>query len=128
MGSLRFTPPRAARQPLESRLGVGRPSRSGRRRSGPSRSGRLRALVICLAFAGLVLEGTGCRLNSAARPVGVQPEITSLVIDPVTLKPVAPAEEARPVKSEDTGGLDALEERGESSLDRLLRERLEIGE
>ena len=76
---------------------------------------RLRRLTACvthLLLAGLVLAGTGCRLNSAARPIGPGPDITSVIIDPVTLKTVAGAPErldalrSTPPKSEPEGDLD----------------------
>ena len=57
------------------------------------RRDRVAALAARSALV-LAVLGAGCTLNSAARPIGVQADITSVIIDPVTLEPVTPAQEA----------------------------------
>ncbi len=100
------------------------------RLSSGERSGRrglrigLAALAVCPACAGLVLMGTGCRLNAAAMPIGVQPDITRVVIDPVTLRPVAPAEDNRRKRLKALGELE--EPSPNLGLDRGLEGRAGI--
>ncbi len=64
----------------------------------------MRAAVVVV----LLSMAAGCGLNSAGRPVGVRPDVTSVIMDPVTLrpvksKPVTPAGEGKPAGRE---GLD----------------------
>lgn len=61
-----------------------------RPRSSPGNRARRRELRIGLAaFVVLFLcAAAGCRLNSAAGPIGVQPDVTSVIINPVTLRPM----------------------------------------
>ncbi len=82
---------------------VSSPGNRARRRE--PRIGLAALVVLCLGAA------AGCRLNSAAGPIGVQPDVTSVMIDPVTLrpvtsKPVVPARERKPA------GLDEAHEEG----------------
>jgi hypothetical protein len=61
------------------------------------RRGRAGVAALAALFgltASAAVLGAGCTLNSAARPIGVQPDITSIIIDPVTLEPVTRAREA----------------------------------
>jgi hypothetical protein len=62
---------------------------SRRRRAGVAALAALFGLTTSAAVL-----GAGCTLNSAAMPVGVQPDITSVIIDPVTLEPVTSAQGA----------------------------------
>ncbi len=65
----------------------------------------------------------GCRLNSAAGPIGVQPDVTSVIIDPVTLrpvksKPVTPAGEGKPA------GREGLDDKSDDKPDDKLDARM----
>ena len=62
----------------------------------------MRAAVVVV----LLSMAAGCGLNSAARPVGVRPDVTSVIIDPVTLRPVTskPVTPARERKLDDKPG------------------------